>query len=63
MGGSAVSEEKQEYSPTNGRLAMGEAWMMCEECGAKLYSFAGTQDASRPCPKMRNGKCVYGEEQ
>jgi hypothetical protein len=42
------------------RLAMGEAHMMCNDCGAKLYSFDGNKDASRSCPYIEsNGKCKY----
>lgn len=32
------------------RLEWGEAWMMCRDCNAKLYSFDGNQDQSIPCP-------------
>ena len=32
------------------RLECGEAYMMCNECGARLYSFDGTEDKSRNCP-------------
>jgi len=39
------------------RLKMGEAYMMCSECGARLYSFDGYEDTSRHCPYKRNGKC------
>lgn len=39
------------------RLQMGEAYMFCEDCGAKLYSFDGHQDASRKCPYQKAGKC------
>ncbi len=47
------SEEEKPF-----RLYLGEAWMMCKECGAKLYSFDGDVDGSRMCPyKSRDGKC------
>jgi hypothetical protein len=40
------------------RLSLGEAWMYCEDCGAKLYSFDGDKDASQKCSKVRRyGKC------
>ena len=42
------------------RLASGEAYMMCDECGAKLYSFDGKEDSSRPCPYKRHGQCDPG---
>lgn len=32
------------------RLESGEAWMRCVDCGARLYSFDGPEDASRKCP-------------
>lgn len=58
----------RNYHPTDGveylemdcrsdRLANGNAWMMCSECGAKLYDFDGHRDSSRPCPYLRNGVC------
>lgn len=37
------------------RLEMGEAWMICYTCGAKLYSFDGDKDLSMSCPTP--GKC------
>lgn len=52
------SDKKEDayYSPEI-RLSLGEAYMMCNQCGAKLYSFDGDTDASRNCPYMRYGKC------
>ena len=45
------------------RLDMGEAWMMCHDCGAKLWSFDGCKDTSRGCPYLtRQGKCEPGEK-
>lgn len=32
------------------RLAVGNAHMLCEDCGGKLYDFDGFEDQSRPCP-------------
>lgn len=42
-------------NPTERRLRNGEAWMLCEDCGAKLYSFDGNMDSSRRCPNPQ--KC------
>lgn len=41
------------------RLKNGHAWMMCRECGVKLYDFDGYKDLSQPCPykKDERGKC------
>lgn len=39
------------------RLDSGHAWMICEECGGKLYDFDGHKDASRCCPYKKGGKC------
>lgn len=36
--------------PQETRLELGEAWMWCRGCMAKLYSFDGYEDKSRPCP-------------
>ena len=52
-GGSAPSYEDR----MNDRRANGHAWMMCRECGGKLYDFDGHQDSDRPCPYRRNGQC------
>ena len=41
----------------NHRRAVGHAWMMCSDCGGKLYDFDGHIDASRKCPYMKHGKC------
>lgn len=54
--------EIQQYDPSSIRLALGEAYMICNECGSRLYSFYGTQDANRSCPKKRNGQCTIDEE-
>lgn len=32
----------------------GEAWMMCQDCGARLFWFDGDKDECRPCP-YKNG--------
>lgn len=32
------------------RLEMGEAWMMCIDCNAKLFSFDGYEDKTTICP-------------
>jgi len=41
------------------RLYLGNAWMYCNECGAKLHDFDGDKDADRSCPyrKSLSGKC------
>ena len=42
------------------RLQYGCAYMICEDCGSKLYEFDGSQDRSSRCPKRKsNGKCGY----
>ena len=45
---------------TENRLTLGEAYMLCNECGAKLYSFDGNKDADKPCPYIKDsrGKCT-----
>jgi hypothetical protein len=50
-------QAQQKMTNTELRLAMGEAYMFCEDCGAKLYSFDGNMDASKRCPYMKHGKC------
>lgn len=55
-GGSALNIQLYDHSAD--RLRNGEAYMMCNECVSKLYSFDGDKDASRSCPKKRNGECV-----
>ena len=42
------------------RLDYGHAWMMCNECGAKLYDFDGNKDRDIKCPykKDSQGKCT-----
>jgi hypothetical protein len=55
------NNEKSDFQKrTENRLAMGEAHMICSECGAKLYSFDGHMDSSRPCPyqKSPKGECT-----
>lgn len=45
-----------------GRLLTGEAYMMCNDCGARLYSFDGNKDKGIDCPKKKsNGKCGYDD--
>lgn len=44
-------------SPTEMRLYLGEAWMHCNQCGGKLFSFDGDRDGSRGCPYQSNGRC------
>lgn len=52
-------DQKSGSQPSNYviRLLMGEAWLWCEDCGAKLFSFDGNKDVSRKCPYQRSGKC------
>ena len=53
-------DQKSENQPSyyEMRLRYGEAYMFCEDCGVKLYSFDGNKDASRnACPYERYGKC------
>lgn len=45
--------DKYQNDRTDNRLALGEAWMWCNDCGAKLYSFDGKADNSRPCPNKK----------
>lgn len=41
------------------RLDLGNAWMWCAECGAKLWEFDDYEDQSRRCPYKKNadGSC------
>jgi len=41
------------------RLETGEAYLMCNDCGARLWSFDGNKDADRNCPYKVNNKCKY----
>jgi hypothetical protein len=52
-----TQESKIPVNRSEIRLAMGEAWMHCNECGGKLWSFDGDEDASRGCPYKRSGRC------
>ncbi len=36
------------------RLDLGEAWMWCIDCNAKLYSFDGHKDATTKCPTKQD---------
>lgn len=47
-------QRKHHPSPAEIRREMGEAYMRCRDCGARLYSFDGTQDADEPCPYGKN---------
>lgn len=41
------------------RLDLGNAWMWCNECGAKLYEFDGDSDRDKPCPYVKDkGRCT-----
>ncbi len=50
-------DQEPERNRTTERLYLGEAWMMCNDCGGKLWSFDGDQDGSRGCPYLRDGTC------
>lgn len=45
---------------TENRLSLGHAYMMCNECGCKLYDIDGYKDLSRKCmyKKDEEGKCT-----
>lgn len=43
-------DNKEEPTPGEIRLSLGEAWMYCSDCNAKLYSFDGVKDTCRKCP-------------
>jgi len=56
-----LKEIKEHHNKKNGVLDSvsdrkphhndwGEAWVMCRDCGAKLYSTDGTQDYAVGCP-------------
>ena len=38
------------------RHTLGEAYMYCSDCNAKLYSFDGQEDLLRKCPNRQ--KCL-----
>lgn len=40
------------------RLDYGHAWMMCNECGAKLFDIDYHKDIGRDCPYIKGD---YGE--
>jgi hypothetical protein len=54
-----MSEERKikEKTMRSRRLTLGEAYMFCKECGAKLHSFDGTEDAYQACPYKKDGVC------
>jgi ribosomal protein L37E len=41
------------------RLLLGEAYMMCNECGSRLWSFDGNKDSCVKCPYKEDNKCKY----
>ena len=58
---STVNNEESDYSKkVNDRLSLGHAWMMCIDCGAKLYDFDGYKDRTKSCPYVRDeqGQCT-----
>jgi len=44
------TNDSEIQSPASRRHELGEAFMICADCGARLYSFNGSEDAGRPCP-------------
>lgn len=46
---------EEGLTPSQRRRLVGEAWMHCSDCGAKLYSFDGEEDKGIPCPHPK--KC------
>lgn len=44
-----MSEDQEKLKIPDRRL-MGEAWMWCSECGARLHSFDGYEDDAMSCP-------------
>jgi|GEM_PF-3622965 len=42
--------DEKVLSPAEIRNEMGEAYMRCSDCGARLWIFDGNKDAERPCP-------------
>ena len=54
------NEESNDDKRVRHRLLMGHAFMMCLECGAKLYDFDGYKDAAKACPYKRDerGRCT-----
>jgi len=49
------SSENKSYADI--RKEFGEAYMMCRECGSRLWSFDGNEDSDRDCPYKKNGEC------
>ena len=47
---SGSTNNDQPDTRTNDRLSLGHAWMMCSDCGAKLYDFDGHRDKDIRCP-------------
>ena len=45
-------------TPAEVRHTNGEGWVMCEECGGKLWSYDGDTDIGRLCPyRGPDGTC------
>jgi hypothetical protein len=57
-----MKEKPKERDRTKERLTLGEAWMWCNECGAKLYSFDGHDDKDKRCPYKKDSKGRCSEE-
>lgn len=53
-----ISMNGEEY--TKSRLALGHGYMICRECGAKLYDIDSHKDMDRSCPYKKDykGRCT-----
>jgi hypothetical protein len=52
-------DNKDKINQDNTRLTrheLGEAWMWCFDCNAKLYSFDGDKDKGITCPTKQQCK-------
>ena len=50
--------KEEKLTPAEIRWSNGHAWMMCEDCGAKLYDFDGNMDKSMRCPTPNKPPCA-----
>ena len=51
--------DKENQTAGEIRLSLGEAWMYCSDCNARLYSFDGYRDTARKCPHLK--ECEDGK--
>lgn len=60
-GGTAVRPPNEDppapFDAAAARRSAGEAWMICNECGAKLWSRDGDRDADTKCPYKKGVNC------